>query len=742
MTTRVLYILGVLTLFSTSVLAQNEFHEGIIKDHNGEVLTGAYVSVKHNRLLAVSTDNKGEFQIKKISDLDTLVISFIGLEDLEVAAEGSFMEVMLYPPKGVQISEADVEGDKIGTKVSLLDPRDSEILTTTELCKAACCNLSEAFETNASVDASFTDAVSGTKQIHMLGLSGKYVQITRDNIPAIRGLSTTYGLGRIPGTWINEIYISKGAGSVVNGFESMTGQINVATFSPETAKSSHLNMYANAGGRVELNSYVPFKVNNKWKSILMIHSEYNGRENDMNDDGFLDMPMKADVVLRNDWLWNSTKGWSGSYSLNYVNANSDSGQLSNTESLNPWMASSNAEHAFITAKTGYVWPDKTWRSVGSQFNAGINQQTNAFGSRDYSGTHSYFRGNLLMSIKQSTKWDYVFGMSYQIDDYSEALDSMSFDRTESVPGVFFENTWKPNDSFVLVTGIRGDYHNLYGELFSPRLHARYRFKGEQAIKIAAGIGYRTPVIIMDNVGLMASNRDFNFPLQNSNSAYGLNIETAINAGISYTNKFKMFYRPASVAIDYYRTEFTNQVVVDRETPGEVSFYNLDGASFSNSYQLEFKMEPAKRLESKFAYRYIDVQTDFNSGRLSAPLVPTHRLFNNTAYKTRKGKDGQRWLFDVTTLYTGSQRLVASGIDELDVNRDAKEFLIINSQVTRDFSKNFSLYVGIENLLNYRQNNPIVSAENPDNELFDASVVYAPIFGRNIYIGFRWDIGKK
>lgn len=732
-----------LMAFMTLVSAVNaQTHTGEVHDEKHDALVGAYVSVIGSRMPSVPTDRDGKFTIAQINGQDSLLISFIGYDDFIIAATGEFMHIDLIPADGVNIDEATIEEELLGTQVSLIDARDSEVITTAELCKAACCNLSEAFETNASIDASFTDAVTGTRQIQMLGLSGKYVQITQDNIPAVRGLSTAYGLGRIPGTWINNIYISKGAGSVTNGFESLTGQINVATFNPETAEGIHLNMYGNAGGRVELNAYTPFKVNAKWSSILLIHSERNDRENDVNNDGFYDMPQTLDLVVRNNWLWRSGKGWNGDYSLNYVNAVSNAGQIKTEATPNPWEVDLNGEHITFSAKTGYVWPEKTWQSFGSQVTAGYNVQNTSLGDRNYEGIHQYARVNLMYACQQTDNWDFTAGVSGQYDKYYEDLDTLSFDRTETVPGVFFENTWKPSDKFVLVSGVRGDYHNLYGALFSPRVHARYSFTQTQAFKVAAGIGHRSPVIIMDNVGLLASNRDFSFPADYTSNAYGLDIETAVNLGASYTNKFKIGYRPAMFAMDFYHTQFTNQVIVDRETPGEVAFYNLEGESYSNSLQFEFKFEPLKRLESKFAYRYLDVKADYNQGLINPPLIPENRIFNNTAYKTRKGSNGQRWLIDLTTLWTSSQRLPLSGKADLDENRDTEDFFILNSQVTRDFSNNFSFYLGVENLLNFRQNNPIISSDDTSNELFDASVIWAPVFGRNIYAGFRWDISKK
>jgi len=726
-----------------SILGYSQSYTGEVLDENNQPLVNAYVSLIGLKRPAIATDLDGKFSIDKVSENDSLYITFVGYQDLKIKALDSYMTIQLV--RDNTLDESVVKADLKGTQVSLLDPKDSEILTVTELCKAACCNLSEAFETNASIDASFTDAVTGTRQIQMLGLSGTYVQITQDNIPSVRGLASVLGLSRIPGTWINNIYISKGAGSVTNGYESVTGQINVATFSPETAKGSHVNMYFNQGGRGEFNSYSPYKISEKLSGILLTHAEYIDRENDRNNDGFYDVPLKFDIALRNSIVWKSPKGWSGNYTANLFSGKRTAGFINEENTVNPWPANHSSLALDFSAKTGYVFPDAEWHSFGSQINFGYDSHNATFGSKEYEGIHNFFRANLLYWCQQTETWEYTLGVSSVIDNYTESLDSMDFDRTENVQGIFFENTWEPNKTLVIVSGIRADYHNFYGAFFSPRLHARFHLNENRAIKLAAGIGHRSPVTIMDNIGVLASNRNISFPLNSTSSAYGLELETAFNYGISYTHTFKLSYRPASYSLDFYRTEFTNQVVVDRETPSEVKFYNLKGQSFSNSLQAEFNWEPFKRTELRMAYRYLDVKTDYDDGEVGAievPLIPPHRLFTNLAYKTKQSKKDQRWLFDLTAFWSSEQRLPLTGIESLDENRKSDSYLLMNGQITRDFSKDFSFYLGIENLLNFRQSNPIISSSELDSELFDASVIWAPIFGRMIYTGFRWDISKE
>lgn len=732
-----------LTLVGLTLVSHSQTHKGEVLDEKSEPLVGAYISLIGQKMSAVSTNVEGKFEIKKVSETDSLVVSFVGYLETRIKATSDFMSITLLPEN--TLDESVVEGDQLGIQRSLLDPKNSEVLTVTELCKAACCNLSEAFETNASIDASFTDAVTGTRQIQMLGLSGTYVQITQDNIPSVRGLASVLGISRIPGTWINSIYISKGAGSVTSGYESLTGQINVATFSPETAEGSHINMYFNGGGRGEFNSYTPYKISDQLSGILLTHAELNERVNDRNKDNFYDMPNLLDIALRNTLVWRSKKGWSGNYTANFFSSDRTAGYITDENQPNLWPANSQTTSFDFSGKTGFVWPEADWHSFGSQINFGIDNQQGSYGSRAYEGKHQFFRANLLYWCQQTDKWDYTVGVTSVLDDYSEQLDSLDFSRQENIQGIFFENTWEPTERIAVVSGIRADYHNMYGLFFSPRLHARFKIDDQKAFKIAAGIGHRSPVSITDNIGLLASNRQFVFPINQSTGAYGLDLESAYNLGASFTHKFKLSYRPASYSVDFYRTEFTNQVVVDRETPGQVGFYNLKGKSYSNSLQGEFKWEPLKRTEIRLAYRYLDVQTDYDDGNsetLNVPMIPPHRLFSNLGFKTKKGEKGQRWLVDLTTLWTSEQRLPLTGIDELDVDRTSESYALMNMQLTRDFRENFSFYVGVENVLDFRQSNPIISSSELDSEFFDASMIWAPIFGRMIYTGFRWDIGKK
>lgn len=739
--------------FSFCAKAQDENIPGKIKgkvkvpcpsgDGSFDPLPGANVYWKGTQV-GVSTDASGFFKLDTEQATDTLVFSFIGYTTGFVLYEGQkWIEVVLQP--GTEIDAAEVVSESGSTRMEMLNPLIAQTIDSRELTKAACCNLSESFETNASVDASFTDAVTGTRQIKMLGLDGKYVEMTKGNIPTVRGLSTVYGLYYVPGPWIHQIFISKGVGSVTSGYESLTGQINIAMKDPINAEKYYLNMYANQGGRVELNVHTRQNVSRKWATTVMFHTEYNETEMDNNGDGFMDNPLKQDAILRNQWKYVGDRGVEGEYTITALQMRNRSGQMSslasdgNIDEL--WRAEVNTDHVELSAKTGYVFPGQSWKSFGSQISGEYHEQRSTFGQRTYSGVQRNFRANLLYSsIIGNTNHRFTTGVSYLHDDYDETLDSTRFTRTEQVPGAFFEYTWSHLERFTLVAGMRVDENNLFGTFWTPRLHARYSFTENTSVKAVAGKGYRTSNVIMENIGQLASNRAWVIAGDQNVDGFGLRPEVAWNYGVNFLQRFRLLYREATLSLDFYRTDFEEQVITDLENPREIRFYNLDGRSYSNSAQAEFSWSPARRTEVRLAYRWLEVKADYEGeGTLDVPLVSTHRAFANVGYETKANKKKAQWKFDATFQWIGDQRLpnTQANDPEFQLESRSDDYFLLNAQITRVFSNQFEVYLGGENLLNFQQPNAILSAENPDSQFFDASLVWGPVFGAMAYGGLRW-----
>lgn len=631
-------------------------------------------------------------------------------------------------------------------KKSLSLTANTTVMTSKELLKAACCNLAESFETNPSIDVNFSDALTGTKQIKMLGLTSPYLMITEENIPSVRGASQAYGLSFTPGTWVESIQITKGAGSVVNGYESISGQINTELIKPLGDIPFFLNVYGSTDSRFEVNTHVNRKLSEKWSSSLFVHGNSRLSKNDMNDDGFLDNPLANQINVMNRWQYhNPEKGLVSFINLRFMNDEKQSGEVDffpeqDKFTTNRWGSEINTRRYDLNTKIGYVFPDMPFQSIGFQNAFSRHEQDSYFGMREYDISQSSFYSNLIFnSIISNTMHKFATGLNFTYDRYDEQM-LVSYDRIDNSIGAFFEYTYDNTDNFSLVAGIRADNHNRLGSFVTPRLHLRYNPWENAVIRASGGRGKRAANIFAENQQIFASNRTI-VVSPSAGEIYGLDPEIAWNYGISFNQRFNLFGQPADAGFDLYRTDFTDQVVVDwYSTPNTVAFYNLDGKSFANSFQADFNYEPVKHLNLRTAYKYYDIETDYAAGRFERPLQARHRFFANAEFATHIQEKGQRWKFDFTWNWTGTQRLPdTSGAGAESFGDYSPSFSTMNAQITRTFSSVFEVYAGAENLGNYRQDRAILGSEDPFGPNFDASVVYAPVFGQMYYAGLRFKI---
>ncbi len=636
-----------------------------------------------------------------------------------------------------------------GITKSRYTPTNTSVMTSKELLKAACCNLAESFETNPSIDVNYSDALTGTKQIRMLGLTSPYLLVSEENIPSVRGASQTYGLTFTPGTWIESIQITKGAGSVVNGYESISGQINSELIKPLGDIPFFLNAYGSTDSRFELNSHFNRHFSDKWSSSLFLHGNSRLVENDMNHDGFLDNPLGQQINILNRWQYTDAEnGFVGFANLRYMNDRKQSGQVGfdpGTHRFSPevWGSEINTERYDISTKIGYVFKDMPYQSLGFQNAFSRHNQRSYFGFNEYNILHDSFYSNLIFnSIISNTMHKFATGLNFVYDRYDEFVATPGlggdFDRTDTSLGAFFEYTYDNSDNFSLVAGARVDSHNRLGVFATPRLHMRYNPWDRGVLRASAGRGKRAANIFAENQQLFASSRQFMlYPA--GGEIYGLDPEIAWNYGVSFNQQFELFGLRADAGFDVYRTDFENQAVVDWVTSAdELRFYNLDGRSFANSAQVDFNIEPIRHLQLRTAYKFYDIQTDYLSGRAERPLQAKHRFFANAEYTTHETDKGSFWRFDYTWNWTGAQQMpdTSSNAPMWQLGDSSRPFSVMNAQVTRVFSPAFELYLGGENLGNYKQDRAILGADDPFGSDFDASVVYAPVFGRMFYAGLR------
>ncbi len=688
----------------------------------------------------VVTDSLGVFEIKTNEQSQKLIISYTGFKaDTITIIHANDLKIIL-ASKG-QLNEVTVFSRQLGSFIPYLNPIRTQVMTGTELLKAACCNLSESFETNPSVDVSYNDAVTGSKQIQLLGLSGNYTQLTVENLPGPRGLATPLGLNSIAGPWIESIQLTKGVGSVANGFESIAGQINVELKKPETAEKILGNIYVNDIGKTDFNVNLATKLNSNWSTGLLLHDDYLNNAVDMNKDGFKDLPTGNELSIVNRYKYDNSKGVLAQFGIKVLNDRKLGGETAfdpnaDKYTINHYGLSINTERYEAFGKFGYVFPQQKYKSIGLQIDAIDHQQTSYFGLTNYNAKQQSFYGNLIyQSIINSTIHKFRTGLSFQYDKYNENFKLQDFARKEFVPGAFFEYTYTPNDKWSMVAGLRADNNILYGAFVTPRLNVRYEPIKGTTIRISAGRGQRTANILAENNSVFVSARQIMIMPNVNGAAYGLKPEIAWNKGISVDQKFNLFGNPATIGLDYFRNDFVNQVVVDMETPRQVHFYNLNGKSFSNSFQAELNVTPINKLDLRLAYRLFDVQQTYNNQLLERPFIAKNRAFLSIDYAT-----ANTWKFNYTITYNGTKRLV-NALDFPTFNQlptTSPSFVLMNAQVSKTIGKHspMDLYMGVENIGNFYQKNTIQSSAQPFSPYFDASMVWGPTTGRMFYIGWR------
>lgn len=716
----------------------------VYDDKSGEPLPGATVrspGAGH----ATLTDMNGKFSLELPDSISQVIFSYVGYEDdtLSVAAIAAGGAVRLQQLK--VLKEVTISGRKKSTEIGLLETAKIEKIGSRELMKAACCNLSESFETTPSVDVGFTDAVSGYKQIQMLGLAGSYTAFTRENIPDIRGLAAITGLTFTPGAWVESMQLSKGAGSVVNGYEGTAGQINIEWRKPfaDNEPKLFLNGYQSSQGRTEGNLVWGRRFNESLSTNLLLHGRSDWAKVDQNGDGFLDQPLGSTFAGSNRWFFFHKSGLEIQAGIKGVYLDNTGGQKNYKEGTaqvegNPWGYRQNVKRLEGWAKVGKVFPAQSWKSMGLQLSGIYHDQESHYGNRSYDARQKSFYANYIyQTIISNTNHIIKGGASFMADHYNERFSGTPYVRTEYVPGAFVEYSYSYLKTFNVVAGLRADYHNLFGAFVTPRLHVRYAPSESSAIRASVGRAQRTANIFAENLGYLASNRSYVPAGTAPDKPYGLDPEVAWNMGLNFTQKFMLNYRDGSFSTDYYYTDFRNQVVVDIERPDMVRFYNLDGRSFAHSFQAQVDYEPLRKLDVRLAYRYYNVRSTYEGIEKSKPLIAAHRAFVNVGYETKNS-----WKFDYTVQWVGSKRLPArfSHHHTELAEGNSPSFVQMNAQISKSWKDgNVEVYLGGENLTGYMQHDLITGADNPFGHNFDGSLIWGPGMGRNIYVGFRYKL---
>lgn len=683
------------------------------------------------------SDNSGKFSIGKIENNNKLVISYIGFanDTILINKNQKFVEVNL--TESNELGEVVVSEKIEGSYLSKLEPINTKIITENGLQQLACCNLSESFENSATVDVHFADAVTGAKQIQMLGLAGIYTQILTENVPTFRGFSSSFGLSYVPGSWMESIQISKGTSSVINGPESITGQINVEYKKPQNDGPLFVNLYANSMQRFEANIISAYQMNERLSTMLLFHGNQMQNKIDKNNDGFLDMPLKDQINVSNRWNYEIKGKFHSQLSLNFLTEDKEGGQLNYyksdaSEQANYYGIDIQNQRFQLFWKNGIMLPFIPNQSIGLITSFTSHDLTSHFGNTDFDGFNNYFYANLIyQQALFNTNHNISLGLSYNYDENKEVLNTASLNTTEVVQGAFAQYTYSSTTKTTGIFGIRYDNNSEYGGFVVPRIHVKQSIGEQTDLRASFGRGIRTANIFAENLSFLAESREILV-------TETLKPEDAWNFGIHVHQDLAINNdKNISLHFDYYRTSFNNQVIVDIESNNDnILVYNLDGQSFSNSYQFELASEIIPQFDVLAAVRYNDVQVEQFGELKQKPLTHKFKGVLQLSYAT----DYNIWQFDVTNQFVGKSRIPELEYlpDDLQLSNESDPFYMLHVQITKRF-KYFDAYAGVENLTNFTQKNPIIDPDNPFNETFNSTIIWGPIIGRKIYFGIRYSI---
>ena len=743
-------IIILLLSFVTMGFAQNVIEGTVYEKVDGkkQPLPGVNVYWKIANVGTV-TDEHGHYSIEIHPTYKCLVFSFVGYNNDTVhhMAEPQHYDHIMSSP--LTLNEVEIAARQKAQYVSTIDPHHIEHITGEALRRCACCSLAESFETNASVDVAYADAVTGAKQIELLGLSGLYTQMMTENMPNFRGLASAFGLGYVPGTWMHGISVSKGTSSVRNGYESISGQINVDFKEPQEdhAERVFVNGFVNSMAMTELNFNTRVNIGERDGLLLLGHVGYNPMKMDGNGDGFLDDPVTSQYSVFLRYNHPNTGHFGCKLGVKALKENRLSGQMDFDPKRRGEMGydrygigiSTDRYEAF--AKTGFIF-DRPETSLGVQQQLTYHKMNSYFGLSDYNARQfSYYANILFDSYIVNDHHKYSVGASYSYDRYDEdqnflvtTSDIAPKHRVEQVPGAFAEYVFSDDHHWTVIGGFRADYNTYYERLFyTPRLHVRFRGHDELAIRLSAGKGYRSPNVLAENSTILASSRVIRF-LEKPE------MEEAWNFGLNLSKHFDVGEKEIQLLVDAYRTDFTHQIVLDRDANAhEIRIYNLNGKSYSNCAQIQVDYELFKDFDMSLAFRYTDVKMTINDSLMEKPFVNRYKGLITLSYAPGT------WQFDLITQFNGDSRIPdmsdnATAATTEGQNLDRSPFYVImNAQVTKKLGKHWELYAGGENLTNYKQKHPLVAASEPFGNDFDASMVWGPLSGIRGYVGFRYSL---
>ena len=626
---------------------------------------------------------------------------------------------------GKVVREVTISSRKSG-RVKTGGLGNTEFISSKELLRAACCNLGESFTTNPSVDVNYADAATGAQQIKLLGLSGTYVQMLTENIPNYRGLAAPYALGYIPGPWMQSIQVSKGASSVKNGYESITGQINVEFKKPQATPWADANLYFNSDLKLEANLGANLKLSDKWSTALLGHYEILDKAHDDNGDGFADMPKMRQGSLMSRWAYISDT-YMFQLAIKGLKEHREGGQIAHGHTAhNPYLIDITNERYEAFAKNALILNPELMTNIALILSGSIHHERSSYGHKRYDADQRNGYASLMFETDLDEHHNLSTGLSLNHDYLSDDSDT-----DETTPGVYAQYTYKIGETFTVMGGLRWDHSSLWGSYVTPRMHVKYSPTEWLTLRGSVGKGYRTPHILAENSYLLASSRQL---IINEN----IGQENAWNYGLSTQLKIPVGGRTLDLNAEYYYTRFIQQAIIDYDVAErmiEVHGLNDHEKSYSHTIQVDATYEILPKLNVTAAWRWNDVKATYNGKLRQKPMNSRYKGLLTASFAPGLGK----WQFDATVQLNGGGRL-PDNHDTTLMPEHFKAYEQVSAQVTR-FFRHWSIYAGGENLTGFKQKNAIISADNPWGPNYDATMIYGPVHGAVFYIGARINWNK-
>jgi len=677
--------------------AQNVL-SGCVTDSNGQPLAGASI-VWAETYDGVSTDKDGKFKIQNVDGKYYLVTSFLGFEndtiDIRKMQRVNDLKIIL-KEDSQDLNEVVVSTRRKGT-TEMGGAINGLKINQAELFKAACCNLGESFSTNPSVDVNYSDAATGAKQIKLLGLSGLYVQMLSENIPDFRLSSTPYALGYVPGAWLKGIQVSKGASSVKNGYESITGQIDVEYLKPDDEQDVGLNIYGNTDGRIEVNANGNKHLIDNLSTEILAHYEDSFNEMDHNDDNFYDMPKIRQLNIHNRWHYMKDH-YIFHGGVSFLDENRDGGQIKKVDDNELFRISSDTRRIGAYLKNAWIINHEKNMNVALINNVIFHDFDADFGKKSYKSVEKTVYSQLIFEteIVHHHSLSAGFSVNYDNDNQDFILSKSSqiqnLSEKETVSGFYGQYTYDHDGKIVLMAGFRADKSSVYGTFFTPRFHVKLKPSEYFSVRLSSGKGYRTPHVLAENHYLMSSGRQLIIA--------DIEQESAWNNGVSFNFKIPTGDKSLKINTEYYYTNFLSGTLIDYDlSPREIVIKSSNERSYSQTFQADVSYELFKNFEFSAAYRLNDVKAYYGNKLQTKPLTNKYKTLFTLSYKTPL----EIWQFDANLQINGGGRLpnYYNENGQLILGDDFSAFEQLNVQITKWFRK-FSIYVGGENLTNYKQ----------------------------------------